>query len=156
MKNNILSFTLFWLISISISYTVKAMEHDEHHGNTFTSMTLDQGNKWPIDDSLHIGMTEIKKLMTTNLADIHQNKFTDQQYSTLANAIQDQLNYLFVNCALPSSADAQLHILLSGVMQGVSQMNTNNEKQKGIILVMQALKNYFVYFNDPHWDDVSH
>jgi len=165
MKNYLLPFTLSLLIGISASYQVTAEEHDDHHGNTSLSMTLDQGKKWPIDDSLHKGMTEIRALMITNLADIHQNKFTKQQYSRLANTLQTHLNYLFENCALPTAADAQLHILLSGLMQGVFQMNTGSErqqgsilseKQQGSILVVQALQNYSAYFSDPHWNDFTH
>jgi len=156
MKNYLLPFTLFLLIGLNASYPVTAVEHDEHHGNTLSSMTLDQGKKWLVDDSRHTGMTEIKTLMTTNLTDIHQNSFTRQQYSTLANTLQTHLNYLFENCALPTAADAQLHILLSGIMQGVSQMNTGNEKRQGAILIIQALQNYSVYFNDPHWDNFHH
>lgn len=156
MKNYLLLFTLSLLIGISTSYPVTASEHDEHNGYTLSSMTLDQGKKWSIDDSLHRGMSEIKVLMATNLADIHQNKFTKQQYKALASTLQTHLNYLFENCALPTAADAQLHILLSSVMQGVSKMNTSNEQLQGAIQVIQALQNYSVYFDDPHWDNLSH
>lgn len=156
MKNYLLSITLSLLIGFSASYPATAGEHEDHRGNTPEKMTLDQGKKWPIDDSLHTGMTDIKALMMTNLSDIHQDNFTKQQYGMLAKTLQTHLNYLFENCALPTAADAQLHILLSGIMRGLAQMNTGSEKRQGAIQVIQALQNYPKYFNDPHWENFRH
>tara|TARA_R110002012_G_scaffold77826_4_gene198129 strand:- start:19898 stop:20440 length:543 start_codon:yes stop_codon:yes gene_type:complete len=153
MKNYLLLFTLFLLIGISTSYSVTA---SEHNGYNLSSMSLEQEEKWPIDESLHKGMVEIHALMVANIADIHQDKFTKKQYKTLTDTLQTQINYLFENCVLPSGADMQLHILLSKMIKGVSKMNTSNEQLQGAIQVIQGLQNYSVYFDDPHWDNLSH
>ena len=151
MKNYLLLFTLILSIGISTSYPLMASEHDDHLRDTQSSMILDQGKKWPIDDSLHNGMVEIHALMVANIADIQQSKFTKKQYKALVDALQTQINYIFENCALPSGTDAQLHILLSKMIKGMAKINSNDEQLQGAIQVIQGLQNYSSYFNDPNF-----
>ena len=128
-----------------------AEEHTHHHEEAGVSLTLDQGKKWPVDDSLHTGMAGIKKLMSAAIGDIHHHKYSAEKYSTLAAELQGQLDFIFKHCKLPPAADGQLHILLSGMIQGVEQMKGQAQQRQGAIKVMQGLKLYPVYFNDVNW-----
>lgn len=154
MKNYLLLFALLLLIGISTSYPLTASEHDEHRRDNHSSMILDQENKWPIDDSLHKGMVEIHALMVASIADIHQSKFTTKKYKSLVDTLQTQINNIFENCTLPSGADAQLHILLSKMIKGVTKINSNNEQLQGAIQVIQGLQDYSSYFNDPYFGGI--
>ena len=97
-------------------------KHENHHSKQ-TNMKLNNGEKWPIDFSLHKGMNAIKESIEANISPIHYKKFTDKQYTALSGKIKAHLAYLFENCKLPTAADAQLHILLFKVMQGSEQMH---------------------------------
>ena len=130
---------------------VLAAEHTHHHEESALTLTLNQGKKWSIDESLHTGMAGIKKLMSASIGEIHHHKFTTEKYRHLAAELQGQLDFIFKNCKLPAAADAQLHILLSGMIQGVEQMKGQQQQRQGAIKIMQGLKLYPEYFNDNKW-----
>ncbi|WP_281560315.1 hypothetical protein [Thalassomonas sp. RHCl1] len=134
---------------LSVAMPALAAEHSHHHEES--TMTLDQGKKWPIDESLHTGMSGIKKLMSAAIGDIHHHKFTVEKYRNLADELQGQLDYIFKNCNLPPAADGQLHILLSGMIQGVEQMKVHENARGGAIKIMKALHAYPEYFADGNW-----
>lgn len=143
------------IVSASAFQTMAEEEH-HHHDVSEQKIALNEGEKWPIDESLHIGMSAIKGHITSNLKDIHYDRFSDAQYNQLAVELDEQLAYLFKNCQLPPKADAQLHILLAKVMQGVNAIKQTADKKQGVILVIQALKTYPRYFNDPAWLSLQH
>ena len=154
MKHYLLPIAL--LIVSTSAFQAIAEEDHHHHDVSEQQIVLNQGEKWPIDESLHIGMSAIKKHITSSLNDIHYDRFSDAQYSQLAVELDAQLAYLFKHCQLPPQADAQLHILLAKVMQGVNEIKQTDDKKQGAILVIQALKTYPKYFNDPAWLSLQH
>jgi len=143
-------------LAASSSHIAIAEEHSHHHEKNTEQMSLNLGDKWSIDDSLHIGMSRIRDEVMTNLNAIHYNKFSDKQYAKMVPVLEKHLTYLFENCKLPAQADAQLHTLLAKVMQGVDKMKNTADKKQGTILIVQALKDYPAYFNDPNWKVVEH
>lgn len=147
---------LIFILSTFVNFKVIAVEHEHHHEENEAKLSLNEGNKWPIDKSLHIGMTNIKNEITNNLQNIHHDKFTDEQYVMLAATLDKQLSFLFENCQLPPLADAQLHTLLAKVMQGVDTIKHSNNKKSGAVLIIQALQDYPVYFADSNWQGLIH
>ncbi len=146
---------LVTLLAVTSSCLVVAEEHNHHEKNA-EQMSLNLGKKWSIDDSLHIGMSGIRDEVMSNLNAIHYNNFSNEQYAKMVPVLEKHLSYLFENCKLPAKADAQLHTLLAKVMQGIDKMKSTADKKQGTILIVQALKNYPIYFNDPKWQVVEH
>ena len=131
-------------------------EEHQHHEMGEQILQLNYGVKWSIDASLHQGMTNIRQQLMLNLDDIHYDKFSKAQFLALANDFDQQLNYLFENCQLPPKADAQLHVLLAKIMQGNELIKNAQNKKQGAVMIVQALQDYPVYFNDEKWQEVSH
>lgn len=146
------------LLIVGMSFAIKAKAEDAHHNHDTLSieLSLNNGAKWQIDNSLHIGMSGIKKEMMANLDAIHYDKFSQKQYIATARKIDSQLSYLFKNCKLPSQADAQLHILLANIMQGSELMKSSETPKQGAIKIIQSLNDYPQYFNDPAWQSLNH
>ncbi|SEL85981.1 hypothetical protein SAMN05216262_1276 [Colwellia chukchiensis] len=134
----------------------KSHQHQDHHDHNTAALTLDNGKKWPIDESLHLGMNNIKSALVANIDAIHYDKFSALQYQALAKQLDQQLHYLFEHCQLPADADAQLHILLAKVMRASATMKSNQDQKQGAVAVIQALQDYPRYFNDPQWQDLVH
>lgn len=159
MKYALPPIALFFIFS---SFSIAAQtDHAHHHDHAVTPLALNQGQKWPIDDSLHIGMSQIKAVVEKNLNEIHHKTMTAQQYAKLAKKLQSQLDYLFKHCNLPAEADAQLHILLAEIMQGSNKMNSHKmsaseNARDGAIQVIKALSRYPKYFNDSQWQGLQH
>ena len=156
MKKNLIVFTLTFIWLTFANHKVIAAEHEHHHEENEAKLSLNEGNKWSIDKSLHIGMSNIKNEIANNLQNIHHEKFTDEQYAKLATTLDKQLSFLFANCQLPPLADAQLHTLLAKIMQGVDKIKHSNSKKQGAVLIIQALQDYPEYFADPNWQNLIH
>lgn len=156
MKRNVIAFTLTLLLSNFSIDKVVAEEHAHHHEINEAKLSLNNGEKWPIDQSLHLGMSNIKNEIAHNLDSIHHNQFTNEQYAALAATLDKQLNFLFANCQLPPLADAQLHTLLAKIMLGIDKVKHSNAKKQGAVLIIQALQDYPIYFADASWENLNH
>ena len=158
MKNNLKSLLLSIVFMSSISANVFAESPVQKHEHLHTAqlLTLNSGAKWQIDQSLHLGMSEIKKALTANIDAIHYDKFSAQQYLTLAKQVDQQLTYLFEHCKLPTKADAQLHILLAKVISGSALMKNIEGQKQGAVTIIQALEAYPIYFDDTNWQALAH
>ena len=143
-------------VMISLPTLASEHKHDSHHNAQQEMLKLNQGIKWPIDASLHTGMSKIKNAVETNISPIHTKQFTSPQYQALASEIKIHLGYLFENCKLPAEADAQLHTLLFKVMQGSEQMHKGDEQRGGAIKIIKALQQYPQYFDDNNWQVLKH
>jgi len=157
MKRSLLPVVLLIIISGNFAAIAEQKQaHPHDHDTNPQQIRLNQGEKWEIDESLNIGMTLIKQEVIKNLDDIHNDLFSNQQYAQLAIELDKQLAFLFKNCQLPPQADAQLHILLAQIGRGVGVIKHDNNKKQGAVVVIQALKDYPNYFDDPAWQDIEH
>ena len=99
-------------------------------------------------------MSEIRTAMAGSLAPIHKKKFTHKQYEALADRVQTQIDYVVGNCKLPEDADAQLHVVLEQIIDGVAEMKAGRDK--GAVKIVQALDMYGKYFNHTGWKPLPH
>jgi hypothetical protein len=63
------------------------------------------------------------------------------------------------NCKLEPKADAQLHLIIAEILEGVEAMEgkvKNLKRQDGAVKVIGALENYGTYFDDPSWNPIKH
>ncbi|WP_146208980.1 hypothetical protein [Azospirillum sp. TSO22-1] len=119
------------------------------------TLTLDHGRKWPTDESLRTGMSGIRTAMAAALEPIHKNTLPAARYGELAAAIETQVERIVKNCKLPDAADAQLHIVLAQIHEGVEGMK-GAERQAGAVKVVTALDAYGKHFDDTGWKPLAH
>lgn len=139
------------------SAAVAAQESHDHDGHAAaTPLKLDNGKKWQTDAPLRNGMEGIRKDLTAALPAIHQGTLPAKQYDLLANKINGHVEYVVKNCKLTPEADAQLHVVLGRIAQGVEAMKTADHRQEGAAQIAQALDVYGDYFQHPNWRPVAH
>ena len=156
---NVLLLTAFILSTSASAFTENLSQqhsHEHEHESTAQSLVLDNGAKWQIDQSLHLGMVKIKQALVENLDAIHYDKFSAAQYAALAEQVDQQLSYLFEHCKLPAQADAQLHILLAKVMGASARMKKSVGQKQGAVAIIQTLQDYPKYFDDANWQAFDH
>lgn len=134
-------------------------EHEHSHGHDAASgsglisqLQLDQGQRWATDEALRSGMAAIRKAFDQDHPRIHAGKQTDAQYDALAASIEREVNGIVARCKLPPAADAQLHLVVGDLLQGVGLMRGNDparSRHDGAALVHGALRAYPKYFDDP-------
>ena len=115
---------------------------------------LQNGQKWQTDAPLRQGMAEIRAAFDADHPAIHAGNQTDAQYAALATQIDQQVKSIVANCRLPADADANLHLIVADLLQGVSLMrgeDTTRSRHDGAALIHGALQAYGQYFDDPAW-----
>lgn len=133
--------------------------HAHEHGDpdkAAASLTLDDGKKWPTDDSLRTGMTAIRDRLQAAMGPIHANTFSGGDYEGLASAIDKEIGTIVASCKLPRNADDQLHLVLVQVTAGTAAMKKDGDRMGGAVKVMRALESYDQFFDHPGWKPLEH
>ena len=133
-----------------------AAEDHHHHGESSTAvqkLQLNAGKKWATDTALRQSMDGINQAMATALPLIHQDRFSDADYATLATTINQKVGYAIEHCKLDAKADAMLHLVIGELMTGAEIMEgkTAATRHDGAMRVRHALESYGKYFQHPNW-----
>jgi len=154
-------FVISALLTLPIAFitpvTVAETSHNHDHASHET-MELNQGQKWETDAPLRQGMSALHQAVSTGLADAHANTLRADGYRKVAKELMTQFTYIVENCNLAPEADAQLHILLANILQGVEVIEgkvTSERPEVGLVKIAQALNNYGSYFDHPNWKDIE-
>jgi septal ring factor EnvC (AmiA/AmiB activator) len=153
----VLTAGLLCLASVMPAAAQTAHEH-QHAGAAVAKLQRDVGRQWATDDSLRSGMAAIRAAFDADHPAIHAGKETDAEYEALAARIESQVNDIVKNCKLPPAADANLHLVIADLLQGVSLMRGQDPartRHDGAALVHGALIAYGTYFDDPAWQPDS-
>jgi hypothetical protein len=155
-RSLILSFAL---LAVPAMPAVAQHEHEHSHGHDpaggsglVAQLQLDQGQRWATDETLRTGMAAIRKAFDEDHPRIHAGKQTDAQYDALAASLEREVNQIVARCKLPPAADAQLHLVVGDLLQGVALMRGSDparSRHDGAALVHGALRAYPKFFDDP-------
>jgi hypothetical protein len=133
-----------------------AHQQHEAHGadGAVAQLQLNDGAKWPTDAALRSGMASVRAAFDADHPAIHAGKQTDAQYAALAARIEQEVSSIVANCRLPAEADANLHLVVADLLQGVALMrgeDSQRSRHDGAARVHGALNAYGRYFEDPAW-----
>lgn len=145
-------------LALGLALSGPALAATEHahggHGGAALELTLNNGQKWPTDEALRRGMDEMRGAMTGSLGRIHAGQFTSADYVALAERLQQQVDFVTANCKLPEEADAQLHIVLAEILEGIDAMKDGQDRVQGALRTVLALEAYGRHFDHPDWTPV--
>lgn len=135
-----------------------AGQANEHRG-TPTQLELKAGKKLPTDATLRQAMDAIRASMDAALPGIHEHQFTAQQYRALASKIGAEVVAIIANCKLDPEADAQLHMVISDLLEGIEAMEGKSRtarREAVAVKVGAALEKYDRYFEHSGWQALEH
>jgi len=145
------------LIAFGMALAPTAVLAAEPHSHpTSVEIRLDNGKKWPTDEALRRGMSEIRVAMADALTPIHENKLSGAEFERLAARVQVQVDYVTANCQLPEEADHQLHVVLEQVLDGIAGMKADTGRTQGAVTVVRALELYGAHFDHAGWRPLEH
>src|SRR5690554_7682659 len=142
--------------------TAMASDATHSHGHeVHGTMELNQGRSWETDAALRQGMGALHQIVSTGLERAHANALKADEYKKMSGEIMTQFTYIVENCDLEPEADAQLHILLGNIVQGVEIIEgkvSGKQAEDGLISMAQALNSYGSHFDHPSWQsfNISH
>jgi hypothetical protein len=147
------------LASSGLAAETATHKHEHDAGGAHASLSLNDGQKWATDAALRKAMSAIRAAMDASLHDIHEGKLSTARYGTLAGKVNREVGYMVSNCKLEPKADAQLHLVIAGIVEGVEAMEGKAAKVKrrdGAVKVLGALEKYAAYFDDPGFRPIAH
>ncbi len=139
--------------------SLAADDHKHEHGAAPAKLELNEGRKWATDAPLRKGMEGIRKLMEASLHEIHEGKLSTARYGALARKVNAEVSGIVANCKLEPKADAQLHLVIADIGEGVEAMEGKAKKAKrqaGAVMVLGALEKYGAHFEHPGWQPLAH
>ena len=146
-------------ISLAIPLTLLAAEHGNHeHGTAPQKIELNAGKKWSTDEPLRKGMGSIRDQVAAALPQAHAGKLSPAQYEQLGQDINHQIGYIVQNCKLDPKADAQLHVIIGELAQGVETLEGRQpakDRALGVVKAAQAVNTYGKYFDDVRWKPIK-
>lgn len=140
------------LLALPAAAVAEARKH-EHGATEVHKLGLNQGKKWATDEPLRKGMSEIRALVDAQHEAIHKGRLKPAEYAALGERIEAQVGYVVANCKLDPKADANLHVIIEEILEGVEAMKGKDKKspQAGAGRVVSALNQYGKYFDHPGW-----
>ena len=152
----------FLLLAIALTLPLSTFAGEpskhEHSAAAHAKLTLNAGKKWATDAPLRQAMNNIRSSVATALPEAHHGKLTPEQYDALGNDVNAQITSIVQNCKLSPKADAQIHILLGEIMNGIdiaTGKQLNQERALGVIKIAQSLNNYGKYFDHADWQTIK-
>jgi len=139
--------------------SLAADTHKHDHGAAPARLELNNGQKWQTDAPLRQGMQNIRGAMEGALHGIHERKFSAAQYGALAKRVNGEVSGIVANCKLEPQADAQLHLVIADLLEGVGVMQGKAKQVKreaGAVKVVGALEKYGAHFEHPGWQPLKH
>ncbi len=139
-----------------------AAEHAAHgheHGGAPSKLELKAVKKWPTDATLRAAMGAMRASMQAALPSIHEHHFSAQQYGSLASKLGAEVVAIVANCRLDPEADAQLHLVISDLLEGIEAMEGKSRKtqrEAGALKVVAALEKYGQTFEHWGWETLQH
>lgn len=125
--------------------------HHGHHSAEPGKLQLNAGKQWASDAALRQTMDHINQAMAKALPEM--NKFSNEQYQTLAATVNQEIAYAVKQCKLEPKSDAMLHLVIADMLAGAQAMEGKapGTRHDGAVQVLEALKEYGKYFQHPGW-----
>lgn len=153
MKSILLSLSAV-MLALPLTVQAAAQDHHDHGTAAPQSIELNAGKKWATDDALRQGMGAIRALAEGALPAAHTGKITPAGYDALANDINAQISFIVGSCKLDPKADAQLHVIIAELADGIETMQGKQAGQSramGVVKVSNTLNTYGKYFDHKGW-----
>jgi len=155
----LLKLPMLLLMAATLATPLAALAADPHkHGSDSHKLELNAGKKWASDAPLRQAMTAIRTTVAATLPKAHSGKATPAEYEALGKEVGAQVAYIVQNCKLDPKADAQLHVIIGDLMNGVEMAEgkqPGKEKASGVVQMVQALNTYGQYFYHTGWKAIK-
>jgi hypothetical protein len=154
MKTLALTLSLVTLLVVATVAAAHDDHHHHHHHGDVADLELthdEHGERWATDAALRQGMDSIHAAFDQAHGDFRADRFDRQGAAGLADEVEDQVRFIFANCALPADADAELHKLLAAILGAAATLREDEDVHAGLHQLHSALKIYGEYFDHPGW-----
>lgn len=141
-------------LSLAMAPAIATAQDHSHGGDAETALELNNGAKWQGDQNMIDGMSAIRSTMAANLEAIHSGALAPDAAKVVAADVQKQVDFMVEKCVLEPAVDAQFHVVLGEVMNGVAALDAG-AVEEGAVTIVQALNAYGTHFEHPEWQSLE-
>lgn len=141
------------LVAMLLLAPLSSFAQHEHEDAEAGALVLNDGAKWATDAPLRSGMEQIRNLIAVPQAAVAAAaSLTAAEAQRVADGVRQQVDALIRNCKLEPEADAVLHVLIAGMLQGVAELEGEPPSVNGLMRIQQAVDQYPQYFSHAGWE----
>jgi hypothetical protein len=118
-------------------------------------LLLNNGEKWQIDETLRLAMTNVRDAMAEAHQPIMLNTITAAEYNVLAGKINQQISTIVSKSQLTREASENFYAILLDMVNGMDMMRSPGMQREGASKVITALQRYPEYFDHRNWTEVA-
>lgn len=152
--NRTVQFVLALMV-LAATGVLAQSEHEHHHHGIDAELTLqlNDGERWPTDAPLRTGMTDLRAAFEATHSTYRDGDLEQADADSLADRVEQQVNFIFATCSLPPAADAELHKLLAAALGAAVTLREDIDPHAGLHQLHTVLKTYGEYFDHPGWNE---
>lgn len=148
---NVLTVSALVLFLNTPALAIEAHQSHEHHkGAPSANVEVKSGTKYTSDDALKPLMEKILGTMKSLYA--HGDEKKIGKVKAAGVTVEKTVQEIFKNCKLEPAADAAIHPILAGILEGASLLK-KGKADEGHDKVHQALIKYEGLFIHPGWNE---
>ncbi len=128
--------------SASDQLSTSATTHDVHEAHSSgrdTTVARPDGERWPTDEPLRIGMSRIQAAVEQPST---SSPLSRERSLALARTIEQNVTYIIEHCKLPPKADAALHMLIARVLAAARQLQEDSSSDAALAQILSTLHDY--------------
>lgn len=141
---------IFALTSLIIGQTfAEESSHNEHSKHSKSDLTLNNGQKWEVDQVMNKNMSAIikEKKKVTDL--MISTKVKKEDYNKLSDLIATATQDIAKNCKMGPKADQTFHAILADLILVSEHLKESKTPNHAMKKLEYALQTYNQYFNHP-------
>ena len=140
-----------------MAHGVGGIDHETESGDELRKplLLLNEGEKWQIDETLRLAMTNVRDAMAKAQPAIMQNTITAAEYNVLAGHINQQISTIVSESQLTREASENFYAILLDLVDGSDMMRRAGMQREGALKIITALQRYPEYFDHRDWTEVA-
>lgn len=141
--------SLTFMVLLFGNVLAKAADHDHHteKNHTKKSLTLNNGKKWVIDQTMRENMDAIRLQLNTVKQLINSKKVTQKDYNGLSDLLTKSSQEIASKCKLEPAADETFHVVLADLITVSEDLKAPKKAKHAVEKLTHALKIYSQYFD---------
>jgi hypothetical protein len=145
---------LIGVIAIGLAGSFPAAAQPRDQAALTDALVLNGLSRWQTDPAVRSAMAGMRDSLFAQRDAVAAGALTARQYETLAAQIERRVADIVANGALTPAADAQLHAVLSQLLQSAAAMSgvdPNLARRTAALRAFDAIDAYGRHFEHPAW-----
>ncbi|PIS11005.1 MAG: hypothetical protein COT73_06365 [Bdellovibrio sp. CG10_big_fil_rev_8_21_14_0_10_47_8] len=142
-----IALTLLMSIAFAEQHDHKKSPVNEKTGHSKSSLVLNHGEKWPVDQVMRENMSAIHQKFKLISELSKSNKISNKEARDLSTVISESAKNIVSKCKMEAKQDAAFHAILSDLFAVAAELQKGDKVESPLEKLRLTLKSYTEYFD---------